>query len=107
MKTFKDGENVFDILNKIEKFSSLNSRYFILFVKVSYFKFTQKKRVKTCCNFRFIYWQQSVFLPIYLEDLYENVNSPNKIHVNIKLNFFLSPNLAHFLLLKVFYLGIT
>jgi hypothetical protein len=24
MKTFKDDENVFDILNKIEKFSSLN-----------------------------------------------------------------------------------
>jgi hypothetical protein len=34
-----------------------------------------------------MYWQQTVFLPIYLDDLYENVNSPNKIHVIFLFTF--------------------
>jgi WASH complex subunit 7 len=62
MKTFRIEENVDELLSKLEYFSVLETK------------------VKQTCDTSFLYWHFNVLLPIYLSDLYENSNSPDRIH---------------------------
>lgn len=61
MKTFKPDENVEELLKKLENMAYLESR------------------IKQSSDFSYLFWHFKVLTPIYLTDIYENANIPNKI----------------------------
>lgn len=75
LKTFKPEENVDDLLKKLETFSYLETR------------------IKSACDSSYLLWHYNVIFPIYLKDIYENTNIPNKIHFMV---FALRDCIEHF-----------
>ncbi len=67
-KTFKQEENVDDLLKRLEAHSFLETR------------------IKNACDTSFLYWHYYVLIPFHLTDIYENTNTPDKIHVIIIFN---------------------
>lgn len=66
MKTFKNDENVEDLLKKLELFSYIETR------------------IKQASDCSYLYWHFNVLLPIYLTEVYEsNAYTPNKIQFMI------------------------
>lgn len=62
LKTFKQEENVDDLLKRLEAHSFLETR------------------IKNACDTSFLYWHYNVLIPFHLTDIYENTNTPDKIH---------------------------
>lgn len=61
LKTFKPDENVEELLKKLENMAYLESR------------------IKQSSDFSYLFWHFKVLVPIYLTDIYENANIPNKV----------------------------
>ena len=50
-------------------------------------------RLKSACNTSYLLWHYSVVFPLYLTDIYENTNIPNKLHFMV---FALRDCIEHF-----------
>jgi len=78
-KTFKPEENVDELLKRLEIFSFIETR------------------IKHACDTSYLLWHYTVVLPIYLTDIYENTNTPNKVHFFV---YALRDCLEHFLFVR-------